>query len=169
MVQLGGSTHDFLWPPSRQCFFWHSRSQYKACLHRAHLLRSAGSPESSLPHCAHAQTHTAVGGAAVTPGSAAALLLLEAAAATDVALLPPGGRTRGSALSSTTWAVAPPPVAAAHAEHLRVLAGFFFWLLLNWPGALLVLHSEHRMADGFDEATVFRNNGTVALAKGGAA
>ena len=63
----------------------------------------------------------------------------------------------GSALASAAWEVAPPPVVAAHAKHLRAAADFFFWLLLNWPGALSAEHSEHRLADGFDEATTVQH------------
>ena len=51
-----------------------------------------------------------------------------------------GGGACGSA------AAAAPPVVFAHAEHLRALAGLFFWLLENWPGGLSVSHAAHRMA-----------------------
>jgi len=162
MVQHGGSTHASRCPPSRQCFFWQVRSQYSACLHRAHLLRSAGSPESSLPHRAHAQRSTAVRGAADAPGSAA--VLLEAVA---VRLLPLGGCTGGSVAVAVAVAVAAkgvassrgggtgrasppsaPAAAATHAEHLRALAVLFFWLLVNWSGANSARQTEHRMACG---------------------
>ena len=171
MVQQGGSAHALRWPPSCQCLFWQAWPQYHARRHRLHLLRCPG---SGLPHPAHAQNFREAAGGLVaavlgsaTPAPPAAL----SGGAVAVAVAP-GGEVRGAVLlpPATSSPAAPPtrmcagrdtalhPAlalalatavstgAATHAEHFRALAGFFFWVLVNEPGGLSVLHAVHRMA-----------------------
>jgi hypothetical protein len=137
-------------------------------LHRAHLLRSAGSAESGRPHPAHEQNLR--GGSCVSAGVAAGSALVTAGAAPPMVL----GAPR---VSAGVWVLASPPppacrvaarsvvntggvatlllpaplpalaaaAAEAHAVHLREAAGFLRWLLEKQPASWSSPQAAHSM------------------------